>query len=128
MIDILILVANESLSSKNIQIKSSDEFIVELKHQKTKQINNNSDEDSSTEPNAIVDLTQEDFLMWNIENSFNLVQPFLDLLFEICHIVLGLRPQCRHLEHDIGLFLIYIRILYIIFLYINVFKLQLRVG
>uniref|UniRef100_A0A182SNV5 EF-hand domain-containing protein n=1 Tax=Anopheles maculatus TaxID=74869 RepID=A0A182SNV5_9DIPT len=45
--------------------------------------------------------TQEDFLIWSIESSSNLVQPFLDLLFEVCHIVLGLRPQCRHLEGDI---------------------------
>uniref|UniRef100_A0A182NQT2 ubiquitinyl hydrolase 1 n=1 Tax=Anopheles dirus TaxID=7168 RepID=A0A182NQT2_9DIPT len=45
--------------------------------------------------------TQEDFLIWSIESNSNLVQPFLDLLFEVCHIVLGLRPQCRHLEGDI---------------------------
>jgi len=45
---------------------------------------------------------QEDFLMWSVESVSNLVQPFLDLLFEVCHIVLGLRPQCRHVEHEIG--------------------------
>lgn len=45
--------------------------------------------------------TQEDFLMWSVQSSLNLVQPFLDLLFEVCHIVLGLRPQCTHLEYDI---------------------------
>lgn len=41
-------------------------------------------------------------MMWSVQNSLNLMQPFLDLLFEVCHIVLGLRPQCRHLEYDIG--------------------------
>lgn len=46
--------------------------------------------------------TQEDFMMWSVQSSVNLVQPFLDLLFEVCHVVLGLRPQCRHLEYDIG--------------------------
>ncbi len=39
--------------------------------------------------------------MWSVQCSLNLVQPFLDLLFEVCHIVLGLRPQCTHLEYDI---------------------------
>lgn len=47
-------------------------------------------------------LKQEDFLMWTVENSMNLIQPFLDLTFEVCHIVFGLRPQCKHLENDIG--------------------------
>lgn len=105
MFDILILVANESINLKNTQHKSCDEFIIELKNRKSKHNAFNSSETESKNEISIlenVDLTQEDFLMWNIENSFNLMQPFLDLLFEMCHIVLGLRPQCRHLEHDIG--------------------------
>ncbi|GBP60099.1 Ubiquitin carboxyl-terminal hydrolase 32 [Eumeta japonica] len=48
-------------------------------------------------------LTQEDFLIWSVEAAEALVTPFLDLVFEICHIVLGLRPQCRHQERDIVL-------------------------
>lgn len=41
-------------------------------------------------------------MMWSVQSQLNLVQPFLDLLFEVCHIVLGLRPQCKHLEYNIG--------------------------
>jgi len=57
--------------------------------------NNNSRSDSD------FSLSQEDFLMWCIQSNNNIVQPFLDLLFEICHIVFGLRPQCKHLEFKI---------------------------
>lgn len=46
-------------------------------------------------------LTQEDFLIWSVETAENLVTPFLDLIFEVCHVVLGLRPQCKHQERDI---------------------------
>lgn len=109
MIEILIFIANESTNAKNTQHRTCDEFIIELKNRKTKQADVNCSLESEGKicKNEIgemqsADLTQEDFLMWNIENSFHLVQPFLDLLFETCHIVLGLRPQCRHLEHDIG--------------------------
>ncbi|XP_028157616.1 ubiquitin carboxyl-terminal hydrolase 32-like isoform X2 [Ostrinia furnacalis] len=50
-----------------------------------------------------VALTQEDFLIWSVESADTLVTPFLELLFEVCHIVLGLRPQCKHQERDIVL-------------------------
>lgn len=46
-------------------------------------------------------LSQEDFLMWSVQSTVNISQPFLDLLFEVCHIVFGLRPQCKHLEFQI---------------------------
>lgn len=46
-------------------------------------------------------LSQEDFLMWCVQSKVNITQPFLDLLFEVCHIVFGLRPQCKHLEFHI---------------------------
>lgn len=42
-------------------------------------------------------------MMWSVQGQLNLLQPFLDLLFEVCHVVLGLRPQCRHLEYNIGM-------------------------
>lgn len=48
-------------------------------------------------------LTLEDFLIWSVESAEALVTPFLDLVFEVCHIVLGLRPQCKHQERDIVL-------------------------
>lgn len=49
-------------------------------------------------------LTLEDFLIWSVESADALVSPFLQLLFEVCHVVLGLRPQCKHHERDIGKF------------------------
>lgn len=41
-------------------------------------------------------------MMWNVESRLKLLQPFLDLLFQICHIVFGLWPECRHMEYNIG--------------------------
>ncbi|CAG9854986.1 unnamed protein product [Phyllotreta striolata] len=45
-------------------------------------------------------LTQEDFLVWSVENN-SLVAPLLELLFQVCHVSLGLRPHCRHNEYEI---------------------------
>lgn len=50
-------------------------------------------------------LSQEDFLMWSVDDN-PLVAPLLELLFEVCHVSLGLKPHCRHHEHEIGEFLI----------------------
>lgn len=47
-------------------------------------------------------LAAEDFLIWSVESAQALVAPFLELVFELCHIVLGLRPHCKHHERDIG--------------------------
>lgn len=49
-------------------------------------------------------LRLEEFLIWSVEQAEALVSPFLELLFDVCHVVLGLRPQCRHRERDIGEF------------------------
>ncbi|KAL7032777.1 hypothetical protein ACKWTF_007398 [Chironomus riparius] len=43
-------------------------------------------------------ISQEDFLMWCVQSEINITQPLTDLLFEICHVIFGLRPQCKHLE------------------------------
>ncbi|XP_017843639.1 ubiquitin carboxyl-terminal hydrolase 32 isoform X1 [Drosophila busckii] len=48
-----------------------------------------------------VSLTAEDFMLWNVQCSLRLMQPLLDLIFELCHIVFGLWPQCKHMEYDI---------------------------
>ncbi|XP_056633766.1 ubiquitin carboxyl-terminal hydrolase 32 isoform X1 [Diorhabda sublineata] len=45
-------------------------------------------------------LAQEDFLVWSVENN-SLVAPLLELLFQVCHVSLGLRPHCRHNEYEI---------------------------
>ncbi|XP_013149041.1 PREDICTED: ubiquitin carboxyl-terminal hydrolase 32 [Papilio polytes] len=46
-------------------------------------------------------LTAEEFLMWAVERAERLLTPLLELVFDVCHVVLGLRPQCRHHERDI---------------------------
>ncbi|KAL4719287.1 hypothetical protein ACJJTC_005160 [Scirpophaga incertulas] len=48
-----------------------------------------------------VALTLEDFLIWSVESADAAVAPFLQLLVEACHVVLGLRPQCPHRQRDI---------------------------
>ncbi|KAF5294350.1 hypothetical protein FQR65_LT10803 [Abscondita terminalis] len=45
-------------------------------------------------------LSQEDFLIWGVDDN-NLVTPLLQLLFEVCHVSLGLKPHCRHHEYEI---------------------------
>lgn len=110
MIDILLFVARESINASNIKNVTSEQVLLDLFNRSLKNKSEDSSE-SSTPTNIVVNditsiksfsLTQEDFLIWSIDNcNNNVVQPFLDLLFEVCHIVLGLKPQCRHLEHDI---------------------------
>lgn len=109
MIEILIFVANESSNSTNYKQVTIESVLVELLGRQSKNESNlipsSVDRELSTSTTTELDqftLSQEDFLMWNIESTLSLIQPFLDLLFEVCHIVLGLKPQCRHLEHDIG--------------------------
>lgn len=48
-------------------------------------------------------LSQEEFLVWAVEEN-GLVEPLLELLFQVCHVSFVLRPHCRHHEHDIGEF------------------------
>ncbi|KAF5303286.1 hypothetical protein FQA39_LY10025 [Lamprigera yunnana] len=45
-------------------------------------------------------LSQEDFLIWGVDDN-NLITPLLQLLFEVCHVSLGLKPHCRHHEYEI---------------------------
>ncbi|XP_062555918.1 ubiquitin carboxyl-terminal hydrolase 32 isoform X2 [Armigeres subalbatus] len=104
MVDILLFVAKETNAScyKNLTRKQ----IMEELYQRTKELCMGSNGTvrecpAITDPFPEFKFTQEDFLIWSIESTTNLVQPFLDLLFEVCHIVLGLRPQCKHLEGDI---------------------------
>lgn len=46
-------------------------------------------------------LSQEEFLMWSVDDN-PIVAPMLELLFQVCHVSLGLKPHCRHHEHEIG--------------------------
>lgn len=107
MINILLFVAKESSNSNSNQMKNLtyiqvfDELCERVAANKmpTKVTNAiiNDDKDAKD-----LTFTQEDFMMWSVQSQSNLLQPFMDLLFEVCHVVLGLRPQCRHLEYNIG--------------------------
>ncbi|KAL3270541.1 hypothetical protein HHI36_021079 [Cryptolaemus montrouzieri] len=46
-------------------------------------------------------LSQEEFLVWSVEEDNTLVAPLLELLFQVCHVSLGLKPHCRHHENKI---------------------------
>lgn len=48
-------------------------------------------------------LALEDFVMWGLGEGTEAVSPLLELLFQVCHVALGLRPRCRHHERDIAL-------------------------
>lgn len=94
----MLLVAKESCITnayKNITYEQTfndlQEFVI-----KNKSWSNDSEKNVKQ-----FSLSQEDFLMWCVQSKMNISQPFLDLLFEVCHIVFGLRPQCKHLEYRI---------------------------
>ncbi|XP_055541927.1 ubiquitin carboxyl-terminal hydrolase 32 isoform X2 [Wyeomyia smithii] len=103
MVDILLFVAKET-SSAYYRGFTTRRVLEEL-YLRAMDVNQNGNESETKmevpDPIPEFRFSQEDFLIWSIESSSNLVQPFLDLLFEVCHIVLGLRPQCKHLEGDI---------------------------
>lgn len=46
-------------------------------------------------------LTLEDFLVWSVQCN-SMIAPLLEVLFQVCHVSLGLRPYCRHEENEIG--------------------------
>lgn len=100
MINILILVSKEN--SSNAKTYTYKEVLADLQNTQEKSASLQRSDTSNTIGSAEFTLTPEDFMMWSVQSQLNLVQPFLDLLFEVCHIVLGLRPQCKHLEYNIG--------------------------
>lgn len=99
MVKILIFVAQESNNSSSFKDVTAGEVLSEMRANKSEI---RPGEHQSIVSDEAFSFSQEDFMMWSVQNTLNLMQPFLDLLFEVCHIVLGLRPQCRHLEYDIG--------------------------
>lgn len=101
MVKILIFVAQESNNSASFKDVTADEVLSEMRDRVNK-FEMVQGEQQPIVSDETFSFSQEDFMMWSVQNSLNLMQPFLDLLFEVCHIVLGLRPQCRHLEYDIG--------------------------
>lgn len=102
MINILLLVAKESSASTAVRSLSYDQVYNELQDRAFGENGGIGKMKSKTSKESFT-FTQEDFMMWSVQSQLNLLQPFLDLLFEVCHVVLGLRPQCRHLEYNIGM-------------------------
>nr|XP_029727906.1 ubiquitin carboxyl-terminal hydrolase 32 isoform X3 [Aedes albopictus] len=105
MVDILLFVAKETNAAcyKSLTGRRVMEELYQRANEGSMMGSSETVRECSVVPDPVPEFrfTQEDFLIWSIESSTNLVQPFLDLLFEVCHIVLGLRPQCKHLEGDI---------------------------
>lgn len=97
MIRIMILVAKECCITNAYKNMSYEQTLTDLQEfvVKSKTWCNNKEL-----PKDFA-LSQEDFLMWCVQSNVNISQPFIDLLFEVCHIVFGLRPQCKHLEFQI---------------------------
>lgn len=105
MINILLFVAKESSNSTQMKNMTYVQVFEELRERANANkmltkvtdavVVNNADAKDFT-------FSLEDFMMWSVQSQSNLLQPFMDLLFDVCHVVLGLRPQCRHLEHNIG--------------------------
>lgn len=109
MVDILMYVAKDNNCNDGVAELTRAAVLQELKEQATKDLPSTAEEvdgrreGGEHEVEAIdLQLSQETFLMWSVESPLNLIQQFLDLLFDVCHIVLGLRPQCRHIEREIG--------------------------
>lgn len=89
-------ITNENVRRSSINNKSyTSEFISETYLKQLEQLKERLNPNES--------LSQEDFLVWNsLHNGNSLVEPFLELLFQVCHVSLGLKPYCRHHEHEIG--------------------------
>lgn len=107
MINILLSVAKDSSNSTQMKTLTYVQIFEELRERA------NANKMPTKVTDAVVSdsadakdftFSLEDFMMWSVQSQSNLLQPFMDLLFDVCHVVLGLRPQCRHLEHNIGKF------------------------
>lgn len=104
MINILLFVAKESSSTVQIKSLTYTQVLDELRERTVNSASKSTKASECDRPSEAKNFvfTQEDFMMWSVESQLNLLQPFMDLLFEVCHVVLGLKPQCRHLEYSIG--------------------------
>lgn len=122
MIEVLLFVAKENKLQFDMQKNNSKNSLNnfgtnQVVEQNEKNLLNNIDEQFTSDsldqnyanlllvlkdklnPNGAV--TQEDFLVWSVDNNI-LVAPLLELLFQVCHVSLGLKPHCRHHEYEIG--------------------------
>ncbi|XP_059216867.1 ubiquitin carboxyl-terminal hydrolase 32 isoform X1 [Stomoxys calcitrans] len=100
MLNVLLYVAKENRNANHYKDLTKQEALKDLANFTTKKSSSQLKDDSQLTDMDIT-LTAEDFMMWNVDSNLKLLQPFLDLIFEVCHVVFGLWPQCRHMEHDI---------------------------
>ncbi|XP_037889986.1 ubiquitin carboxyl-terminal hydrolase 32 isoform X1 [Glossina fuscipes] len=105
MINVLLFVAKENRNDDMYKDVNREEALKDIANFAVKNSGQQPQTEINEEKNSVnefnVSLTAEDFMMWNVESNLKLLQPFLDLIFEVCHIVFGLWPQCRHMECDI---------------------------
>ncbi|XP_065362386.1 ubiquitin carboxyl-terminal hydrolase 32 isoform X2 [Calliphora vicina] len=101
MINVLLFVAKENRNANMYKDITKHEALKDIVNFTTLKGGQNQKMDSLTLEDLNVNLRAEDFMMWNVKSNLKLLQPFLDLIFEVCHIVFGLWPQCRHMEYDI---------------------------
>lgn len=94
MIDILLYVAKENKHNNQKHDHDDNNQIEEEYKKLLDELKVHLNEDGC--------LSQEEFLMWSVDDN-PLVAPMLELLFQICHVSLGLKPNCRHHEHKIGM-------------------------
>ncbi|XP_017134812.1 ubiquitin carboxyl-terminal hydrolase 32 isoform X1 [Drosophila miranda] len=98
MINVLLFVAKENRDSQQYKELTKQHVISDLLEFGQRK---SPDGAPSNVTRDNVSLTAEDFMLWNVECNLRLMQPLLDLIFELCHIVFGLWPQCKHMENDI---------------------------
>ncbi|KAH8268808.1 hypothetical protein KR018_007576 [Drosophila ironensis] len=98
MINVLLLVAKENRDAQQYRELTMQHVIGDLLEFGQRRSPNGTPS-KLTRDN--VSLTAEDFMLWNVQCDLRLMQPLLDLIFELCHIVFGLWPQCKHMENDI---------------------------
>ncbi|EDV97503.1 ubiquitin carboxyl-terminal hydrolase 32 isoform X2 [Drosophila grimshawi] len=98
MINVLLFVAKENRDAQQYKDLTKQHVISDLLEFAQRK---SPDGVPSTLTRDNVSLTAEDFMLWNVQCGLRLMQPLLDLIFELCHIVFGLWPQCKHMEFDI---------------------------
>nr|XP_017021234.1 ubiquitin carboxyl-terminal hydrolase 32 isoform X3 [Drosophila kikkawai] len=98
MINVLLLVAKENRDAQQYKELTKQHVISDLLEFGQRR---SPDGEPSKLTRDNVSLTAEDFMLWNVQCDLRLMQPLLDLIFELCHIVFGLWPQCKHMENDI---------------------------
>ncbi|KAM7355200.1 ubiquitin specific protease 32 isoform 3-T3 [Cochliomyia hominivorax] len=101
MINVLLFVAKENRNANMYKDLTKQEALKDIVNFTNLKSEQNQNVDSISLEKLNVNLRAEDFMMWNIKSNLKLLQPFLDLIFEVCHIVFGLWPQCKHMEYDI---------------------------